>query len=74
MSGVGCLKHVGTLDLDASGVAEVDGGWSVEAEAGVTVLVVVPVEEALAERTGILDRAEPSGELWAVFQRLELRL
>jgi hypothetical protein len=46
---------VGTLDLDAAGLAEVDSGWGVEADTGVSVLVVVPVEEALTERASILN-------------------
>jgi hypothetical protein len=60
MSGVGCLKHTGALDLDALGTAEVDGRWRVETETGVVVLMSVPAEEALAEGAAILDGADPS--------------
>ena len=70
---VGCLKHTGALDLDACSVAEMDRGRRVKAETGVAVLVVVPLEKALAERAAILDGAEPSRELWPVLECLELR-
>ena len=73
MSGVRNSEHTFALDLDAIGVAEVDGGWGVESEAGVSVLVVVPPEEALAEPAAIFDGAEPSGELRPVFECFELR-
>ena len=53
--GVGCVENACTLDLDAFGVAEVDGGRGVEAKTRVAVLVVVPLEEALAERAAVLD-------------------
>jgi hypothetical protein len=72
VSGVGCLEYMRTLDLDAVGAAEVDRCRGVEAEARVTVLVVVPAEEALAERAAILDGAEPAWELWPVLERLEV--
>ena len=74
MSGVGCLKYLGALELDVCSAAEVDVGGRVEPDARVAVLVVVPLEEALAERTSIFNGAESSRELWAVFERLELRL
>ena len=45
-----------------------------QAEAGMMVLSVVPGEEALAVRSGVLNRAEPLREVRAVLQRLELRL
>ena len=51
MRDIGCLEDTDTLGLDALCVAEMDGGWRVEAETGVAVLVVVPAEEALAEVT-----------------------
>ncbi len=73
MCGVGCLKHTGTLDLDALSAAEVDSGWRVETETGVAVLVVVPVKEALAECAGVFDGAEPSGKRRPVLECFELR-
>ncbi len=60
MSGVGCMKHTGALDLAALGTAEVDGRWRVETETGVVVLMGVPAEEALAQGAAILDAADPS--------------
>ena len=69
---VGCLKHAGALDLDACSVAEVDRGRGVKAKTRVAVLVVVPLEEALAERAAIFDGAEPSRKLWAVLECLEV--
>jgi hypothetical protein len=45
-----------------------------QADAAVTVLVVVPAEKALAMRAGVLDRVEALGELGSILQRLELRL
>jgi hypothetical protein len=66
------LKHVGALDLDALGVAEMDGSRGVEAQSGVSVLVVVPMEEALAKHAAIFDGAEPSRKLRAVLERLEV--
>ena len=74
VNGVGCLKHMGALNLDTFGVAEVDGGRGVEAQARVSVLVVVPREETLAEHAAIFDGAEPSRKLWAVLESLEVRL
>jgi len=38
----------------------------------VFVLLVIPVEEGLAERPGIFDAAEPFREIGSIFQRLEL--
>jgi hypothetical protein len=74
VSGVGSLENARTLDLHGSSPSEVDIGRGVEAQARVTVLVVVPAEEALTERAGILDRTEAMRELRAVLERLELRL
>jgi hypothetical protein len=48
-------------------------GSGVQAEAAVTMLVVVPGEEFLAVRPGGLDRGEPGGERRPVFEGLELR-
>ena len=42
-----------------------------EPDAGVAVLVVVVVEEDLAERTGVLDAVEAGGEGGAVLEGLE---
>jgi hypothetical protein len=74
MSGVGGLKYARTLDLDAVGVTEMDRGRGMETQSRMTVLVVVPLEEAPAEGTTILDRAKTRRELWPVLEGLELRL
>ena len=72
VSGVRGSEHTFALDLDAVGVAEVDRGRGVETETGVVVLVVVPLEEALAERAAIFHGAESSRKLWAVLECLEV--
>jgi hypothetical protein len=47
-------------------------GSGVQAEAAVTMLVVVPGEEVLAVRSGGFDGGKPGGEAGPVFQGLEL--
>ena len=42
-----------------------------QAEAGVVVILVIPVEEAAAEASGVLDAAEALREAWLVFEGLE---
>src|SRR5208283_5102654 len=75
--GVGAIgggQDLGSLGLDGGGVPVVDVGRGVQAEAAVPVLVVVPAEEVLAVRPGVLDRGELGREVWPVFEGLELRL
>ena len=67
---VGGGQDAGSLGLDGCGVAVVDVGWGVQAEAAVAVFVVVPAEEVLAVRPGMLDRGEPGREVRPVFQGL----
>jgi hypothetical protein len=43
-----------------------------QTDAGMTMVLVVPVEEAAAEAPGVLDAAEPLGEVRLVLQRLEV--
>ncbi len=74
MRGVGLGKSHLTPCADGVGGAEMHGGWGVQADPGVAVLVVVRSEELLAERAGVLQRTEPFGEVRAVLERLELRL
>ena len=45
-----------------------------EADPGVVMVLVVPLEERAAETSGILDAAEAFGEARLVFQRLEVAL
>ena len=72
MGEVGGGQDLGAPGLDGCGLAVVDVGGGVQAEAAVTVLVVVPGEEVLAVRPGGLDRGEPGGEVRPVLQGLEL--
>ena len=58
---VGGVERLGPLVPDLGGGAVVDRGGGVQADAGVTVHVVVVVEERGAEPAGVLDRAEPAG-------------
>ena len=73
MRGVGGGEDASAVGVDLLGVAVVDGRGGHQADAGVAVIVVVPVEELAAERSGVLDRVEPGGEPGPVLQRLELR-
>ena len=49
-------------------------GGSEQGDTGVSVFVVVPMEEGLAVGTGVFDGSEPVGEVRSVFQGLELGL
>src|SRR4029450_552281 len=59
-------------DLLSAAVVDVGGGQ--QRDPAVAVLEVVPAEEALAERSGVLDGAEPVGEGRVVLEGLELAL
>ena len=72
--GVGGVEDALALGVERLGVAVVDRGGGHQADPGVAVGVVVPVEELAAERAGLLDVLEAVGELGPVLQRLELRL
>jgi hypothetical protein len=52
MCGAGCGQDGGALLADGGGVAVVDVGGGVQAEAAVAVLVVAPGEEPLAVGPG----------------------
>jgi hypothetical protein len=71
---VGALQHLLAGSEDLFGAAEVHVGGGQQADPGVVVLHVVPVEEALAEGAGILDAAEPVREGGVVLEGLELAL
>ena len=45
-----------------------------ESEPRVAMLKIVPIEEVLAECTGVLERAESRREIWAILQGLEVGL
>ena len=64
----GCLSGL-EAGFDESAV---DIGGGEECDAGVPVLVVVPVEEGLAVCAGVFDGAEALRELGSVFQGFEL--
>ena len=72
VSDVGGVQDASSLELDAFGASEMDGGRGVEPNARVAVLVVVPLKEASAKRAAILDRAETLRELRSVLECLEL--
>ena len=57
---------------DVSGLAVVDHGRRHQAKTRVVVLMVVPLEEGLAEAASIFDGAEAVWETRAVFQGAEL--
>ena len=74
VGGVGGVEGRGALGADLVGGAVVDRGGGVQADAGVTMDVVVVLEERGAERAGVVDRPEPNGERRAVLEGLEVRL
>src|SRR6185503_1597139 len=67
------LEDVSPLELDERCATEVDVSWRVQAQARVMVFVVVPAEEALAERAAVFDRTEAFWELRSILERLKLR-
>ena len=60
--------------VDCVGLPEVDLVGCHQADACVMMVLVIPGEEAATERAGLVDRPEPFGELWLIFQRLEVSL
>jgi hypothetical protein len=71
---IGGSQHHGAGAGDLLGAAVVHVGGGEQRDPAVVVLEVVPAEEALAERAGVLDRAEPVGKGRVVLERLELAL
>jgi hypothetical protein len=67
---VGGIKDALALGVERLRLAVVDDGGGHEADPGVAVGVVVPVEELPAERPGLVDVLEAVGDLRPVFQRL----
>ena len=74
VSSVGGVQGAGPLLEQLCSLAMVDGGRGHEADAGMAMLFVVPLEEALAVSAGFFDTAEAVGEVRAVLQGFELRL
>ena len=57
---------------DVSGLTVVDHGGRHQAKAGVVVLVVIPLEEGLAEAASVSDRTDAIRETRPIFQSAEL--
>jgi len=58
--------------MDGVGLTEVDLVGCYQANACVMVVLIIPSEEAAAERAGFVDGFEPFGKLWLIFQCLEV--
>ena len=72
--GVGGVQDACAIGVDGVRLAVVDGGGGHQADPGVAVLLVVPVEEVAAERACVVDRVKAGGERGPVLERLEVRL
>ena len=60
--------------MDGVGLPEVDLIWRHQADTCVMMVFVIPGEETAAESACILDGLIPLGELWLIFQWLEVGL
>jgi hypothetical protein len=69
---IGQVQDLLALGEEGRRLAEVDGGRGHQAEPGVVVLVVVPVEELLAPGSSVQFAAETFREGGVVLERLEL--
>jgi hypothetical protein len=72
--GVGAIEDDGSLLAHESSSPVVHVGRGGEPDPGVTMLVVVPTEGPAAEGVGVLEAAEPVGELGPVLEGAELAL
>jgi hypothetical protein len=70
---VGGGQDVGAGGAEGLVLSIMDVGRRVKGDAGVAVGLVVPVEELLAELSGVFDAAEAVGEVGAVFEGFEVR-
>ena len=61
-----------TGGIDGVGLAIMHLIWGHQADPDVMMILVVPVEEASAEASGVLDAAEALGEPWLILQGLEV--
>ena len=61
-----------TGGIDGVGLAIMHLIWGHQADPDVMMILVVPIEEASAEASGVLDAAEALGEPWLIFQGLEV--
>ena len=69
---VGRVQDGLPLGQDCRGLAVMQCRGRQEADAGVVVSLVVPVEEVYGEGPGVLDGAEAGGKGWPVFHGAEL--
>ena len=60
--------------MDCVGLSEVDLVGCHQADSCVMMVFVIPVEEAAAERAGLVDGLESFGEFRMIFQLLEVGL
>jgi hypothetical protein len=67
----GVIEGLLARGMDLVGLAIMDLIGGHQADTQMMVVLVVPVEEGSAEGLGVLDGAEPLGELGLVFQGLE---
>ena len=61
------VEHHLAVGQDGLGVAEMNHGRGQQADAGVAMLLVVPLEKLLAKSTAVLDAAEAIGKLRRYF-------
>jgi hypothetical protein len=73
MLGVGIEQDDTPLAADRLGASVVDVGRRVKADAGVTVVLVVPAEKAAAVGPAVLVAVEAAGEVWSVLEGAKLR-
>ena len=69
---VGRIEHYLPPRHYGLGLTEVNHRGSEQADPGMTMLLVVPVEELLAEGAAVLDAAESVRELRAIFHGAQL--
>ena len=70
---MGASESLLASKLDCLGQAVMDAVRGVKADPRMVMVVVVPVEEGLAEAARVMDRAEALGKLWPVFHSAKLR-
>ena len=68
----GAIESVLARRVDSVGLTVMDLIGCHQADAGMVMLLIVPIEEAAAERLGILDAAEALWELGLVFHGFEV--
>ena len=66
------IEGVLSCGVNGVGLSIMDLVWGHQADPGVMMVLVVPVEEAAAEAFGILDAAEALGEPRLILQGLEV--